>query len=44
MTVRHQLVVVTTKDHAAHEWSSLFAHEIVFSGTPRQNPAIAVAA
>jgi hypothetical protein len=44
MTVRHQLVVVTTKDHAAHEWCSLFAHEVVFAATPQRNSAIAFAA
>jgi hypothetical protein len=42
---RHELVGGTADDRAAaREWCSMFAHEIVFSGKPRHNPAIAFAA
>jgi hypothetical protein len=42
---RYELIGGTPDDHAeAREWCSLFAHEVVFSGTSRRNPAIAFAA
>ena len=38
----HELIGGTADDRAdAREWCSLFAHEIVFSGTPRRNSAVA---
>jgi len=41
----HELIGGTADEHsAAREWCSLFAHEIVFSGPPRRNLAIAFAA
>ena len=41
---RHEIIGGTADDHAAaHEWCSLFAHEVVFSGTPRRTPTIAFA-
>lgn len=40
-----ELIGGTGKDHAdAREWCSLFAPEVVFSGTPRRNAAIGLAA
>jgi hypothetical protein len=40
----HELIGGTADDHtAAREWCSLFAQEVVFSGTPRRNPVIAFA-
>jgi hypothetical protein len=40
-----ELIGGTADDHAdAREWCSLFAPEVVFSGTPRRNPAVAFAA
>jgi hypothetical protein len=42
---RHELIGGTADAAAsAHEWCSMFAHEVVFSGTPRRNPAIAFVA
>ena len=42
---RHELIGGTADDHAtAREWCSLFAPEVVFSGTPRRNLAVAFAA
>jgi hypothetical protein len=42
---RHELIGGTADDHAAaREWCSMFAHEVVFCGTPRRNSAIAFAA
>jgi hypothetical protein len=41
---RHELIGGTPATHsAAREWCSLFAPEIVFSGTTRRNPAFAFA-
>jgi hypothetical protein len=41
---RHELVGVTADDYAAaHEWCSLFTHEVVFTSAPRRNPAFAFA-
>ncbi len=41
---RHELVGGTADDYAAtREWCSLFAHEVVFSGTPRRNSVRAFA-
>jgi len=42
---RHELVGGTADDQAAaREWCSLFAHQIVFSGPPRQTPGSAFSA
>jgi hypothetical protein len=39
---RHELIGGEPAEHsAAREWCSLFAPEIVFSSTPRCNPAFA---
>ena len=40
---QHELVGGTAEDHAASEWCSLFAHEVVFKSAPRRNPVFAFA-
>jgi hypothetical protein len=41
---QHELLGGTDADRsAAFEWVSLFAHEVVFTSAPRQNPAFAFA-
>jgi len=40
----HELIGGTADDRAdAREWCSLFAHDIVFTGPPRRNSAVAFA-
>jgi hypothetical protein len=41
---RHELTGGTVDDHAAaREWCSLFAHEVVFTSTPRCRSVVAFA-